>query len=314
MIRMASGAQSVRHLRTGPSGPTRPGSLKFGSVDVDLVAVADINEAIIGGHLRELHRRGLAPATIAMRQRCALRLAEWMAPATLAEATAGDIELFLDSRELSPRTRYGWCSNLHRVFDWAVRHELLDRDPTVRVIRPKTDRLYPRPISDHDLAEAIQRAPSSTMRAWLLLGSLAGLRVSEIAGLKRSDILEADMLLRIFGKGRKERIVPMHDAVLEALHAYGIPRFGPVFVRPHGPAYTSSMVSRWIGAYLESIEIDATAHQLRHWFGTNTYRECRDLRTVQELLGHSSPSTTAVYTALSPERAREAVDALAMPA
>jgi len=74
------------------------------------------------------------------------------------------------------------------------------------------------------------------------------------------------------------------------------------------------MVSQHGSQFFESIGVDCTMHQLRHWFGTKTYRECQDLRTVQELMGHASPVTTAIYTAISPTRARAAVDALALPA
>lgn len=156
--------------------------------------------------------------------------------------------------------------------------------------------LLPRPISEPDLAVAIDQA-DRLMAAWLTLAAYAGLRCAEIAGLVRSDVIEADHLLRIMGKGRKERLVPMGDKVAAALDAYGLPRRGPVFTRPRGSAYPPAMVSREIAIYLESRGIDATAHQLRHRFGTRAYRASRDLRLVQELMGHGSPVVTAGYAA-----------------
>lgn len=272
-----------------------------------------VDYTIVDGHVEELRRRNLAAGTIYKRRIVGRRFADWLHPRPLTAATPADVELFLDGRRIAPRTRYDWCSHLHMIYEWALRHDHATVDPTAMVIRPKVDRLLPRPIADDDLAEALRQAPT-LMRAWLLLGSLAGLRVSEIAGLERSDLLEADMLLRILGKGRRERLVPLHAEVLDALRRCVLPRSGHLFVRPQGTPYPPAMVSREISLFLESVGIDATAHQLRHWFGTKTYRECRDLRTVQELLGHASPTTTAIYTAASPQDARIAVDALAAPA
>ncbi|MEZ5165723.1 MAG: tyrosine-type recombinase/integrase [Acidimicrobiales bacterium] len=262
--------------------------------------------------MAELRWRNVAAGTIYKRRRCG-SCSPSGCTAAVERRQPVDVEVFLDGRSISPRTRYDWVSHLHMIFDWGVRHGLADHDPTVRVHRPKVDRLLPRPISDHDLAEALRQAPPM-MRAWLLLGALAGLRVSEMARPERPDVLESDMLLRVMGKGRKERLVPLHPDVLGGLRRAGLPRSGYLFRRPHGSPFPASMVSREISVYLSTVGIDATAHQLRHWFGTKTYRQCRDLRTVQELLGHASPTTTAIYTAASPLDARAAVDALAMPA
>lgn len=272
---------------------------------------------LIEQHLRELRRRNLAAGSVYKRGRVAVRFSEWMAPQSMLDATPSDVDDFLDgcsqrrSRPIGARTRYDWCSHLHMIFEWAIRHGHTDNDPTALVVRPKTDRLLPRPIADVDLAVALAAA-DTTMRAWLLLGALAGLRVSEIAGLNRSDIVEGDMLLRIFGKGRKERFVPLHPAVLAALRGCGLPKSGPVFVRDEQP-YAPGRVSRVISEYFARVGVDATAHQLRHWFATKTYRGCRDIRTVQELLGHASPTTTAIYTAASRADAHAAVAALAAP-
>ena len=264
---------------------------------------------MIDDYVLELHRRNLAAGTIYKRRRCVELFAGWLHPRPLDDASTLDVQVFLDSRQVTARTRYDWISHLHCFYRWAVDTGALDRDPTARIVRPRTDRLLPRPILDADLAYAVSQAPQ-IMRVWLLLGAYAGLRVSEIAGLRRGDVLEADAQLRVLGKGRRERFVPMHPEVLAALRGYGMPRSGSVFVRPCGTPYPPSMVSREISLYLTSVGVDATAHQLRHWFGTKTYRSCRDLRTVQELLGHASPTTTAGYAAASPENARHAVAAL----
>lgn len=119
--------------------------------------------------------------------------------------------------------------------------------------------------------------------------------------------------LRILGKGGHERVVPMRPDVLASLHAMGLPRAGRLFRRDAGGGFTGEQMSRWLNGYLHgTADVDASAHQLRHWFGSRAYEECRDLRVVQELLGHASPTTTAVYTAFSPVVQAEAV--LRLPA
>ena len=123
-------------------------------------------------------------------------------------------------------------------------------------------------------------------------------------------MLLADGLIRIFGKGSKERIVPMHVRVAAELRRVTIPASGPIFTNSKGGPFPPARVSRMMSLYLGSVGIAATAHQLRHWFGSRTYRECSDIRVVQELLGHASPTTTAMYAAWSQKKAAAAVAAL----
>ena len=127
---------------------------------------------------------------------------------------------------------------------------------------------------------------------------------------RADDVLWDQRLLHVVGKGRHERLVPMHDAVVDALTVHRVPRSGFVFRRPHGGPWAPQHVSRRVSLYMADVGIEATAHQLRHWFGSRAYAACHDLRVVQELLGHQSPTTTAVYTAFSHTEAARAVEAL----
>jgi integrase len=119
-----------------------------------------------------------------------------------------------------------------------------------------------------------------------------------MAGLDREDVLEGEGLLRITqGKGGTERVIPLHPDVLAALVALPMPESGVIFRRPwcrdRWPAHN---VSHTINTYLHSLGIDSTAHALRHWFGTTIYQLTKDIRLTQELMGHSGPNTTAIYT------------------
>ena len=124
----------------------------------------------------------------------------------------------------------------------------------------------------------------------LSLAAFGGLRVAEIAGLDRDDIIEAKGLVRVrHGKGDKERIVPLHPDVLTALRVLPMPRCGPIFVRPHGGKFPPNRLGVVVARYLRDLSIDATAHQLRHWFATSVYAATHDIRVTQEFLGRSRP-------------------------
>ena len=145
----------------------------------------------------------------------------------------------------------------------------------------------------------------------LSLAAFAGLRCQEIAGLERDDVLEAKGLLRIrHGKGGKERIVPLHPDVQSALRCLPMPKTGYLFRRPQGGRFTANWMSVCVSKYLAEINVNATAHQLRHWFGTEIYASTHDIRVTQELLGHSDPVTTAGYIAYSHVDAAAAVASL----
>ena len=263
-------------------------------------------------HVAHMRRRGLADGTITKRRS---RLLTFDREVGLCSARAEDVERFLDGRRgrdgsgLGTKSRYDWVSDLHRFYSWAQDWDHLDHDPTVKVARPKQRQGLPRPIDTGDLAMALRMA-EPMMRAWLALMAFGGLRCAEVARLDVDCVLWSDRLIRVRGKGEKERMVPIHVEVERSLRAVRLPSRGRVFRRPRGGGYPPAQVSKEVSAYFDSLGIGATAHQCRHWFGTQTYRACQDLRVVQELMGHSSPTTTAVYAAWSKREARRVVEAL----
>ena len=287
---------------------------------VDLLGTpyAPGTERLLSDHGIHMERRGNTRSSIDKRLMCLRSLARSVAPTSLLEANRPDIELFLDVRK-SPsgrpivgRTRYGWLSHFNAFYRWAVIEELTDRDPTLAIVRPKMRRNLPRPIGDDDLAQAMAEAPPM-MRAMLALAAYQGLRVQEIAGLDREDVLDTrdvPVIVVVHGKGGHERIVPLHPEVLSALRCVPLPRSGALFNRVRGGRHTAVTVSVAIRSYFDELGIDATAHQLRHWFGTGIYAATHDIRLTQELLGHQSPNTTAIYVAWAAVDAAPAVASL----
>jgi len=254
---------------------------------------------LIHRYVRAMTRRGLSPNTIDKRRRSLLMFAEQVG----FDATREQIEDWLDQRGLAPKSRAVWISHLGVFYRWAVSEGLLPSDPTSRIRAPKLRRRLPRPVTDKELTKLLASAAPRT-RAMLLLASLAGLRCCEIATLKVDDVL-AEGLLRVVGKGDKERVIPTHPEVTKALAALPMPSEGPVFGQT-----TAGAVSHALGEYIHGLGVAGGAHRLRHWMATRVYAETHDLRLVQELLGHASPATTAIYAGWDQAAARTAVRAL----
>lgn len=225
--------------------------------------------------------------------------------------TRQQVDEFLDGRNLSARTRAWNLSCLHVFYAWAIDEGVLESDPTAKIRRPKLDKTLPRPIPDVDLRRAIELADPQTL-CWLLLGAYGGLRCKEIAGLSVEDVLADAGTLRIVrGKGAKDRMVPLHADVLAALRALPMPASGAVFRRKNYlDRYPAAQLVQEFNAYLRSLGIKSTAHTCRHWFASTLYQATHDLRLVQELLGHTSPETTAIYTKLDQSAAAGAVSLL----
>ena len=267
------------------------------------------NDELLRRARTDQERRGQLPNTIRQRTLRLRAFARHLGERSLLEATREDIEAFLDERDIKPGTRYGWVSHIHCFYEWAIDQELTTTDPTTRIRRPKLRRSLPRPADTSQLQDALHYG-DPMLRCWITLAAYQGLRVQEIAGLDRMDIDLAEGRLRVVhGKGAKERVLPLHPDVAEALICLPMPKTGRIFQRPRGGGYSPAELSRVFNQRLAEYGVEAVAHQLRHWFGTNLYAATGDLRVTQEMLGHSSPTTTAGYVSFSAKKATEGVHA-----
>lgn len=256
---------------------------------------------ILTDYAADQQRRGHTAASI-RRTTDDLRSYLRSLPSEPFDATHVDVEAWLATRGQSARTRYNLISAVSSFYQWAIREERCTADPTKRVPRPRLRRYVPRPVGDADLAYALRVAPP-LMKAWLSLMAYTGLRCQEVAGVDAGDLLwhlEVPMLVVSQAKGGNERTVPLASEAELALRSYGIPRHGLLFVNKVGRPFSPASVSQRTNAYLRDVGVDSTAHQLRHWFGSNVYQRTLDLRATQELLGHRSPTSTAIYTAFAP--------------
>ena len=203
---------------------------------------------------------------------------------------------------------------------YCVRRGVLAADPSKALVFPRLPRRLPRTLPALDLAAALDRlgeAGEETRRdaALLELAYSSGLRVSELTGLNHGDVDRAGELLRVRGKGRRERIVPVGRRALRALDAH-LALAAPAARRPDQPLFpgrargriSTRTVQRVVRRRLATAAagLGVTPHALRHSFASHLLDRGADLRAIQELLGHRSLASTQVYTHVSSARLRKA--------
>lgn len=219
------------------------------------------------------------------------------------------------AQDFHPNTRASYQSHMRAWFRWLVMQEHRADDPTQKLGPVRRIKTKPRPAKTPHVEASLElKGLRRRTRMMVLLAAYAGLRVHEIAKIRGEDFDWVDREVTILGKGQKERIVPVHDFI-EA-EAMNFPTSGYWF-----PSYSkqdpkvghigADAVTQAIRGALARAGSQSKPHALRHWFATELLRQGADLRTIQELLGHSSLETTAIYTAVDGKRKRAAVDLLA---
>lgn len=211
-------------------------------------------------------------------------------------ATLADAQAWWEAQDGDgPRTRAKRLAAVRSFYTWAVRHDLVDRDPTRRLDAPTLPKGAPRYVTRHQLDTLLRELPGDLRRA-VVLGAWAGLRVSEAAALDWSDIdTEARRIHVRHGKGDKARRVGMHPLLLDAL----LPEVGGNVVTAGGQVYSADALQRRVNRAMRRVGVDATFHQLRHRFGTMTYGQTGDPLAVAAAMGHASLETTRIYAAVS---------------
>ena len=212
-------------------------------------------------------------------------------------------------------------SAIRGFFAFLAARGSLRRDPAADLVAPKIEKRLPvfLPIDDTErLLNGLSDGDAWAERDRAILETLysSGVRVSELVGLDWRDVDFENECVRVFGKGRKERIVPIGEIALDALRSYrrqlgeqGIER-SAVFVNRRGGRLTTRSVARFVEYYVarSGTPIAASPHGLRHTFATHLLNQGADLRAIQELLGHSSLSTTQRYTHVNLDHLMKAYD------
>ena len=220
------------------------------------------------------------------------------------------IEWLHSHPEWSDSTAATYQSYVGAWFKWLQLVDHRPDNPMVKVGTAHYPDREPRPISDEDMARHMGARMWRSTRIMILLAALAGLRVSEIARVRGEDVDLGARLIWVKGKGRKLRSIPLHPILVEVASTMPVKGWWfPMRGTPGAPMHGKS-VSDVVGRTMRRAGVNATPHALRHWYATTLLANGADLRTVQELLRHKSLATTQVYTKVSDERRRQAVDDL----
>lgn len=207
---------------------------------------------------------------------------------------------------------------LRTFFTWAAREGIVEANPARGVRAPRLDRPLPVFLSEAEAARLLEMPDASTPagardRAILEFFYSTGARIAEVVGLSLADIDLAEGVARLRGKGRKDRLAPLGRPAVEALRRWlavraGIAKAGEaaVFVNLRGRRLTDRGARLVVDRYLRRLgRPDASPHALRHSFATHLLDRGADLRSVQEMLGHASLSTTEIYTHVSTTRLKD---------
>ena len=270
---------------------------------------------------------GLSANTLAAYRRDLTALAQWLqahAATALDAAQESHLQAYFAARHsLSKATSANRrLTVFKRYFRWALRERIVGVDPTLRMLAAKQALRVPKTLSE-DQVDALLSAPDANTslglrdKAMLELLYASGLRVSELVKLKTLHVSLNEGVLRIMGKGSKERLVPFGDMARDSLLNYmqnargallGTKQTNDLFVTASGPKAGTAMsrIMFWSlikkYAVLAGITAPLSPHTLRHAFATHLLNHGADLRSVQVLLGHADISTTTIYTHVARER------------
>lgn len=280
---------------------------------------------LIDGYVDALWlEKGLAANTLEAYRRDLTFWAQWLAEREgvgLLQADKAQVLAYLGAQgalQRSVRSSARLLSCLRGFYRYHLRESRIQVDPTADIDSPKLGRPLPKSLSERDV-EALLLAPNVDEplglrdRAMLELLYASGLRVTELIGLQFSQVSTNQGVVKVIGKGNKERLVPMGEEALDWLQKYlryGRPEFcaGPptevIFLSQRGGQMTRQTfwhrIKHW--ATVAGIRATISPHTLRHAFATHLINHGADLRVVQLLLGHSDLSTTQIYTHVARER------------
>jgi site-specific recombinase XerC len=255
------------------------------------------NATVINHFVNSQRAKKQSSRTISNQEWLLYRLAEQLHPSTLVNADYEQLLAWQTSiSNLAPSTLAGYVSGVRVFYRWLVRPmRWLSVSPAEELAIPRVPPRRPRPIPEPDFQYALSGCADPLMQIWLELGRYAGLRCCEIAWLTRDGILDDPLRLHVIGKGRRERIVFIGQELRDSLAPW-MNRQGALFLSSRNTPFTPKTVSDRIGRFFDSLELPYTAHQLRHLYGSDALRRTKNLRLVQDQMGHRSPATTQVYT------------------
>lgn len=270
--------------------------------------------------------RGLSANTLAAYKADLTALGRWLEghDSALLKATRTDVLAFIAARVEGgsrPRSTARQLSSFRRFFRYVIREGLMSEDPTAQIAMPKIGRSLPKSLTEAEV-DALLEAPSVNDplghrdRTMLEVLYATGLRVSELVNLKHTQINFNQGVLRVLGKGNRERLIPLGEEAMRWLRQFMQGsrveillerQTDYLFPTRRGDRMTRQAFWHIIKRYAKkaAVEKELSPHTLRHAFATHLLNHGADLRVVQMLLGHSDLSTTQIYTHVARERLKE---------
>ncbi len=273
----------------------------------------------IGEYLEYLEiEKGLSQNTIDAYRRDLENFADVTGKNSLSEIDRIIINSYvreLRERKLAPTSIIRKVASLRGFFKWATSTGILDKNPAATLEQPKVPKRLPKVVSVKEIEELLHSNLTPVQHTIMELLYSCGLRVSELVNLKISDIDLSSKYVRCFGKGSKERIIPIGDTAKNIVKAYLpqrdllIKKYNldtkRLLILDNGRLITRQDVYSFIHEQGKLIHKNISPHTLRHSFATHLLENGADLRIVQELLGHSDVSTTQLYTHISKKRLKD---------
>jgi integrase/recombinase XerD len=270
--------------------------------------------------------RGLSPNTLAAYRADLTALARWLAERSvpIMRTSRADLQEFIAWRVRAgarPRSTARQLSSYRRFFRYFMREGAIREDPTAQIAMPKIGRSLPRSLTEEEV-ESLLSAPlvsdplGNRDRTMLEVLYATGLRVSELVNLRQGQLNLNQGVIRILGKGDRERLIPLGEEAMRALKEFARGARGEIllerqtdylFPTRRGDRMTRQAFWHIIKRYARKAGIgkELSPHTLRHAFATHLLNHGADLRVVQMLLGHSDLSTTQIYTHVARERLKE---------
>jgi integrase/recombinase XerD len=271
---------------------------------------------------------GLSRNTLDSYRRDLIKFASWLErqrDTSILEATHGDIQGFLAQlvvkQKAKPSSTGRNISSLKRLFRYLLRQGKISADPTLQIDAPKLPRNLPKSLSEQDVEQLLDAPNVETPlglrdRTMFEVLYATGLRVSELVTLRVTQVSMDMGVVRVMGKGSKERLVPLGEEALDWLRRYladgrgvlmGKQMTDALFVTARGEGMTRQMFWYLIKKHAKTggLNKSLSPHTLRHAFATHLLNHGADLRVVQMLLGHSDISTTQIYTHVARERLKK---------
>ena len=300
--------------------------MKAAGREVASPAASPAHEALVRGYLDQLvHERRMSPHTASNYERDLRSLLALAAGRDPSALTAHDIRRFvatLHARGLSGRSLARKLSAWRGFYRYLVRQHGAQHNPCMDIRAPKSPKRLPQALSPDEAAQLVSLDPKDDNavrdRAMFELFYSSGLRLSELTSLAPADVNASDGTVRVTGKGRKTRVVPVGRHALDALSAWLAVRAGiggldetALFVTRAGSRLSARAVQARMKTWAarQGLSRSVHPHVLRHSFASHVLQSSGDLRAVQEMLGHASISTTQIYTHLDHQYLAKAYDA-----